>query len=397
MTPRLARRMAGVRPSVIGELLRHGADPGVISFAGGYPDPALFPVEALRSLADELYLERGAEALQYGLGDGTPALKAHVADRMRRDGTPCTADDVLILQGAQQGLDLVAKMVLDPGDVIVTEDPTFMGALVAFAPYEPAYAPVRTDAEGMDPDDLARVLAATPSARLLYLVPDFQNPTGVTLSLDRRRRILELADRHDLVVLEDSPYRALRYEGEALPTLRSLDRSGRVIHLGSFSKTLAPGMRLGWAVASQPYLGKLGLLKIAADTQVSTINQVAAAMFMDRFDLDEHIEAIRAAYRRKRDVMLEAFEEWLPAGVTWTVPDGGLFTWLTFPGGFDAEAFMRDELLPKARVAFVPGASFFPVAPRPNTARLNFSGASEDRIREGVRRLGERLHAALDG
>jgi 2-aminoadipate transaminase len=396
MSPRFARRMDGVHPSVIGELLRHGADPGVISFAGGYPDPGLFPIEGLRAILDDLLLERGPEALQYGLGDGTPSLKAHVARRMVRDGVPCSPDDVLILQGAQQGLDLVAKMVVDPGDVIVTEDPTFMGALVAFAPYEPAYAPVRTDDDGMDPDDLERVLARTPAARLLYVMPDFQNPTGATLALDRRRRILELADRHDLVVLEDSPYRDLRYEGESLPTLRSLDRSGRVVYLGSFSKILAPGMRLGWAVASEPLLGRLGLLKIAADTQVSTVNQVAASLFMDRFDLDEHIGTIRAAYRRKRDLMLEAFEEWLPAGVTWTVPDGGLFTWLTFPEGFDATAFMRDRLLPEARVAFVPGESFYPVRGSANRARMNFSGASETAIREGVRRLGGLLHAVLD-
>ena len=328
-------------------------------------------------------------------GRSSSVFREHVARRMRRDGVDCTVDDVLILQGGQQGLDLVGKLVLDPGDIVITEDPTFLGALIAFAPNEPTYAPVRTDDHGMDVEDLERVLARSPRAKLLYTVPDFQNPTGVTLTLERRRRLIELANEHDLIVLEDTPYRHLRYDGETLPTLKSLDTQGRVIFLGSFSKILTPGMRLGWAVASPPILGRLGLLKLAADTQTSTLNMAAASAFMDQFDLDAHIVDVCTAYRHKRDLMLQVLEAGMPASVTFTRPAGGLFTWLTFPGGFDAAAFMRDEALPQARVAYVPGGTFYPVVQQPNHARLNFSAASDDTIRTGIGRLGELLERSL--
>jgi len=391
---RFAARMEGVRPNAIGDLLRHGADPDLISFAGGYPDPALFPVAELRVVFEEL-LTGDPSVLQYTVSDGLPSLRGHIAARMNRDGTTCTADDVLVLQGAQQGLDLVAKLVLDPGDVVVTENPTFLGALIAFAPCQPAYAPVRTDDEGMDPDDLERVLAADPRAKLVYTMPDFQNPMGVTLSLERRRRLVELANRFDVLVLEDSPYRDLRFEGDALPTLKSLDTEGRVVYLGSFSKTLTPGMRLGWAVASGEIRAKLGLLKLAADTQCSTLNMAAASAYLDRFDLDAHVADVRGAYRRKRDLMLETIARTFPSEVRWTNPSGGLFTWLTFPGGLDAAAFMRDEAIPKAKVAYVPGGTFYPVTQEPNHARVNFSGVPDDRIVEGITRLGELLQTVI--
>ncbi len=397
MTRRFARRMDRVQPNAIGELLKHGADPSVISFAGGYPDPALFPARELAMVLHQLLTEESGDALQYTVSDGLPSLRAHVAERMRRDGVDCTADDVLILQGGQQGLDLMGKLLLDPGDTVVTEDPTFLGALIAFAPNEPTYAPVRTDGDGMDMDDLERVLARSPRARLLYTVPDFQNPMGVTLTLERRRRLMELANEHDLLVLEDTPYRHLRYDGDAQPTLRSLDTQGRVVYLGSFSKILTPGMRLGWAVASPDVLSRLGLLKLAADTQTSTLNMAAAAAYMEQFDLDAHIADVCSAYRHKRDLMLETLAAAMPASVSFTRPAGGLFTWLSFPDGFDAAAFMRDEALPKAKVAYVPGGTFFPVTQRPNHARVNYSAASDEKIRSGIGRLGELLRATLDG
>ena len=395
MDIRLARRMAGVRPSAIRDLLRLGADPELISFGGGYPDPDLFPMAELRQVFDGLLSGGNAAVLQYTVSDGLPRLREQVAARMVRDGTACAMEDVLILQGAQQGLDLVAKLVLDPGDVVITENPTFLGALIAFNPYEPVYAPVHIDEDGMDVDDLERILERTPRARLIYTMPDFQNPMGVTLALERRRRLVELANRFNLLVVEDAPYRDLRFEGDALPSLRSLDTEGRVVYLGSFSKTLAPGLRLGWAVASGEITARLGLLKLASDTQCSTLNMAAASAYLDRFDLDEHIGRIRSAYRRKRDLMLGVIEQSFPAGIAWTRPEGGLFTWLTFPDGFDAAAFMRDDLLPKARVAYVPGATFYPVAQEPNHARVNFSGVSEERIVAGMTRMAELLRATL--
>jgi DNA-binding transcriptional MocR family regulator len=320
-----------------------------------------------------------------------------IAARMAADGIACGTNEVIVLQGAQQGLSLVAQMLIDQGDVIVVEDPTFLGAMLAFNPCQPAYAPVRTDDDGLDPDDLERVLAANPSAKFLYTMPDFHNPMGVSMSLERRRRVIEIANRFDIVVLEDSPYRQLRFEGETLPSLKSLDTEGRVIFLGSFSKTLVPGMRLGWAVADQEIIGRIGLLKTAADTQTSTLNMAAAAEFLDRFDLDAHIAEVNAVYRRKRDLMLGAMDELFPPSVEFTRPQGGLFTWLTFPDGFDATAFMRDRALPEAKVAFVPGATFFANDHQPNHARLNYSGVSDERVTVGITRLAELLRSTLPG
>jgi 2-aminoadipate transaminase len=395
MSFRHARRMSLVRPSAIRDLLRYGADPSITSFAGGYPDPTLFPIEDLHAVFDGLLVEENARALQYTTSNGLPELRAQIATRLTAAGTDCTADDVLVIQGGQQGLDLAAKLVLDPGDTVITEDPTFLGALIAFNPFEPRYATVRMDRDGMDTDHLQQVLEANPQTRLIYTVPDFQNPTGVTMSLARRRRLIQLADEHDVLVVEDSPYRELRYDGEHLPTLRSLDTQGRVVHLGSFSKILAPGMRLGWAVADREVVDKLALLKLAADTQSSTLNMAATSAYLSSYDIEAHIGHAVGVYRRKRDLMLATMEEAFPAEVAFTRPDGGLFVWVTFPEGFHAQEFLLQQLLPRARVAYVPGTTFFPVIQQHNHARVSFSGVPDDRLVAGVTRLGELLHEAL--
>lgn len=393
MSPRFARRMTDVQPSAIGELLALGADPSIISFGGGYPDATLFPVDQLDAVFHEVIRRPGGAAMQYAPSNGLPALREQIAGLMVADGVACTADDVLILQGSQQGLDFAARMLVDPGDVIVTEDPTFLGALIAFAQSEPAYAVVPVDAEGMRTDLLEAVLAANPRARMIYTVPDFQNPTGVTLSLARRKALIALANRHDLIVLEDTPYRHIRFQGDSLPTLKSLDTEGRVIHLGSFSKVLVPGLRIGWAVANPDLLARMGCLKVAADTQTSTLNMAAASLFLERYDLAAHIMTLRRAYARKKEAMLGAIRQHFPQEIAATDPEGGLFTWLTFAEGFDATAFMRDVALPQARVAYVPGATFFPLTPRANHARLNFSAPSIDAIEVGIAALGRALQA----
>jgi 2-aminoadipate transaminase len=391
VTIRYARRMSRVQPSAIRELLRLGGDPDIISFGGGYPDPALFPVADLYEVYARLLVPEHAAALQYTASNGLPQLRAQVAERLTRDGISSTADDVLIIQGGQQGLDLAAKLVVDARDVIVTENPTFLGALIAFAPTEPRYAAVRTDADGMDAAHLEEVLAGHPDAKMIYTVPDFQNPTGITMSLDRRRRLIELANEYGLLVVEDTPYRALRYQGMSLPTLKSLDTEGRVLHLGSFSKILAPGLRLGWAVGSPEILERLALLKLAADTQNSTLNMSATSDYLSRYDIDAHIARAVPVYRHKRDLMLATMAESFPDDVQFTEPDGGLFVWLTFPPGFDATRFMADTLLPQAKVAYVPGATFFPVEQEPNHARLSFSGVPDERLVHGVTELGRLL------
>ncbi|MDG3042991.1 aminotransferase-like domain-containing protein [Roseicyclus marinus] len=391
MAIHLARRMERVQPNAIGELLALGADPSIISFGGGYPDPTLFPTEALGQVMAEVIAAPGGQSMQYAPSDGLPELREQVAALMRADGTPCDAADVLILQGSQQGLDFAARMLVDPGDVIVTEDPTFLGGRIAFDPCEPVYAPVPMDADGMRMDLLERVLETQPRVRMIYTIPEFQNPTGVTLSMERRQRLIALANAHDVVVLEDTPYRQIRFSGETLPTLKSLDTEGRVIHLGSFSKVLVPGLRVGWAVAAPALRAKMALLKLANDTQTSTLNMAATSLFLKRYDLSAHVATLCAAYARKKAVMLDAMRRHFPQDVQVTDPEGGLFTWATFRDGFDAEAFMRDVALPEARVAYVPGGSFHPVTERANTARFNYSAQSEARIEEGIAALGAAL------
>ena len=392
---RFARRAQRIQPSAIREFLALAGQSGITSFAGGYPDPTLFPIDELHKIYDGLLAPENATTLQYAASEGLPELRAQVAARLTADGMPCTADDVLITQGGQQGLDLVPKLFVDPGDVIVTERPTFLGALIAFNPCEPEYRSVPMDDEGMDMAALEQVLATTERVKLVYTVPDFQNPTGRTMSLERRRRLVDLAREHDVVILEDTPYRELRYEGERQPSIKSLDTEGRVIHLGSFSKILAPGLRLGWLLASPQIREKLALLKLAADTQNGTLNMRAAAAYLTGFDVEAHIADMLPVYRHKRDLMLAAMAEHFPTGITWTQAQGGLFTWASFPAHLDLAAFQRDVLIPQAGVIVVPGASFFADRPEANHARMSFSGVPDERLLAGITAMGALLREAL--
>jgi DNA-binding transcriptional MocR family regulator len=387
-TPNFAERMATVQPNAIGELLKFGADPGLISFAGGYPDGSLFPLTQLNEVFQTAILQNGATALQYTVSDGDPKLRAQLAARSTAKGTPCALENILILHGSQQGLDLVAKMLVNPGDIIVTESPTFLGALIAFNPSQPRYVGIPMDEHGMKTDVLEQKLKQGLKPKLLYTIPEFQNPTGVTLSHERRKHLIALANQFDFYILEDTAYRELRYSGVEPPTLKSLDTEDRVIMLGSFSKVLVPGMRLGWAIGSSTMISKLGLLKLASDTQCSTLNMAAASLYLERFDLDDHIKMLRTAYLRKKNMILDTIRRHFPQEVTCTDPEGGLFTWLTFPKGFDTTKFMRDHALTKAKVAYVPGASFFPDSDEPNHARVNFSGQTDENIVKGMTALG---------
>ncbi|GIL37875.1 aminotransferase [Rhodospirillales bacterium TMPK1] len=390
-----AARMKLVKPSAIRELLKLGEDPSIISFGGGYPDPSLFPTDGLAESYRSTITEHGRTALQYSASSGLRRLREQVAARVANDGTACDPDQVLILQGAQQGLDLVGKMLIDSGDTVLTENPTFLGALVAFNPYQPRYHAIAMDGDGIDTDAVDAFFRGGGRAKFLYTVPDFQNPTGVTMSLARRQRLVELARTHDFIILEDSPYRDVRFQGPAIPTLLSLDTDGRVIHLGSFSKILAPGLRLGWAVAPQPVIDKLTLLKLAADTQCSTLNMLATSRFLDAHDIEAQIARIRDIYRGKRDLMLAMLRAHFPQSVEFTEPNGGLFTWLTFPAGFDTAQFMAEQAVPLAKVAYVPGATFFPTDGPCNHARFSFSTQSDEAIEAGVARLGALLRKTL--
>lgn len=391
MTYSYANRMQYVKPSAIRQLLVLGAQPDVISFGGGYPDPEVFPIDKLRAAFEDVMTHNGKAALQYAASGGHTQLREKLVERMKRAGVECTLDHMFLIQGGQQGLDLVAKMFIDKGDVIITENPTFLGALVAFNPYEPQYATVPMDDEGMNMDALEETLKANPKAKLIYTVSEFQNPTGVTLSLQRRKRLVELANQYHVMILEDSPYREIRYEGETLPPIKSFDTEGRVIHLGSFSKILSPGIRLGWLVAEPELVSKLSLLKMAADTQNSTLNMYLVDTFMEKYNIDEHIQSIRDVYKAKKDLMIKTIQETFPANVTYTNPQGGLFTWLTFPENIDAALLMKDRILPEAKVAYVPGATFFPVKEESNHCRLNYSCMSKEKIIKGITSIGKIL------
>ncbi|MDB5522331.1 MAG: PLP-dependent aminotransferase family protein [Rhizobium sp.] len=395
MSLRYAERMTNMNPSALRQLLQLGADPEVISFGGGYPDASIFPLEHLSFVFNAAINDHGREALQYTVPNGLPRLRQQVAERAATVGIDCTSDEVLILQGGQQGLDLAAKMMINKGDVVIMEDPTFLGALAAFTPYEPRYVTVPMDAEGMDMAALERALKANPEAKFIYSVPEFQNPTGVTMSLARRKSLIELANRFDMIIIEDTPYREIRFQGEAIPPLKSMDTENRVIHLGSFSKILAPGLRLGWAIASDEIIQRMTMLKLGVDTQCSTLNMKAVSLFLENFDIESHIVTIRQTYLRKKNLMLETIRQTFPQQVSFTEPSGGLFTWLTFPEGFDTALFMKQRALPEARVAYVPGAAFFANEPKTNHARISYSTQTDEAIVKGMTALGQLLKESI--
>jgi 2-aminoadipate transaminase len=388
-----ARRMSQVHASAIREILKVTERPDVLSFAGGLPAPEAFPAEALlRAHCDVLTAEPGA-ALQYGSTEGYAPLRAWVAQRMTRRGLPTDPGQVLITAGSQQGIDLVGKALIDPGDAVAVEAPSYLAALQSFATYEARFEVVETDEEGMRVDALERVLREG-RVRLIYLVPTFQNPRGTTLPLERRLRIAQLAAEHGVAVLEDDPYAELRYRGRALPPIAALDPGASVIHLGSFSKTLAPGLRLGYAVADERTIRALTIAKQAADLHTGTLSQRAVARLFETFDYDAHLRHLHALYGERLEAMLASIERCFPAGTTWTRPDGGLFVWVRLPGDIDAQELLADAMA--ERVAFVPGAPFYPGEPCRQTLRLNFSNRPPHLIAEGIARLGACAHARLE-
>lgn len=394
MEYRFARRMAEVRASEIRELLKLTQHPGVISFAGGLPAPEFFPLDAMQSVAHDVLERHGQEALQYSTTEGHPPLRQAIAGRLNAtSGTALTWQDVIITTGSQQGLDLSGKLFLDEGDAVLCESPTYIGAISAFKVFRPRWVEVPTDDEGMVTEALEERLAGTDRPRLIYVVPDFQNPSGRTWSLERRRGLLAAAARHGVPVLEDSPYRELRFEGDSIPSLKALDTEGIVVSLGTFSKIFCPGLRVGWLAAPKPLLERYVILKQGADLHTATLAQMEAAAYMERFDLDGAIARIRAAYLSRRDAMVDALDRHMPAGCRFTRPSGGLFLWGELPKGVNARDLLARCL--KRDVAFVPGGAFFPSGGHENTLRLNYSNMPEDRIEEGVSRLAAALREML--
>lgn len=383
--PALAARAASVAGSPVRELLALTARPEIISFAGGLPAPELFDAEGLRDAYARVLTEAPRQALQYSTTDGDPALRAAVAGRLAARGLPTGPDELLITGGSQQALTLVAQTLLEPGDVVLVEDPGYLAALQCFSFTGARVLPVPGDAEGLDPSRLEElVLRERP--KLLYLVPTFQNPTGRTLSRPRRAAIAAVAERHGLWIVEDDPYGELRYDGEPVPWIAALPAAAdRTVLLGSFSKIMAPGLRLGWLRAPAALRRGCAIAKQAADLHTSTIDQAAAARYLADHDLDAHLGRVRAAYRERRDALLAGLPDALPEGSNWTRPDGGMFLWVTLPAGHDTTRLLPAAL--ESDVAYVPGAPFHAGEPDPATMRLAFTTHTPGEITEGVRRL----------
>jgi 2-aminoadipate transaminase len=388
----LARRMSGVQASAIREILKVTERPDVLSFAGGLPAPEAFPAAAIAEAVADVLATDAAGALQYGPTEGYRPLRAWVAERMTRRGLAACAEQVLITAGAQQGIDLVGKALIDPGDAVVVEEPSYLAALQSFSTCEARFVTVPSDGEGMCTDALERVLREE-RPRLIYLVPNFHNPCGTTLPLERRQHIARLAAEYQVTVLEDDPYGELRYRGVALPPIAGLVPGAPVIHLGSFSKTLAPGLRLGYAVADESLIRALTIAKQAADLHTGTLSQRAVARLFEIFDYEAHLRGLRRLYGERLEAMLASLDRSFPPGSAWTRPEGGLFVWVRLPRGLDAQALLADAM--RERVAFVPGAPFYPAEPCRETLRLNFSNRPPALIAEGMARLGACVAARL--
>lgn len=391
---RFAQRTQKMSGSAIRELLKLTEQPDVISFGGGMPAPEIFPTEQFLAASERVLRNQSSQALQYGATEGYKPLREFIVQRSSRYGIEITPDNVLITTGSQQALDLLGKVFINRGDRILVENPTYLGALQAWRAYGAEFATVPMDEDGMIVDELEHLLRS--GIKFIYVLPNFQNPTGVTLSSGRRSKLVEIADRYGVPIIEDDPYGQLRYEGEHLPPVVTIDAqyhgcshfySGNVIYLGTFSKTLAPGLRLAWVIAPPEVIRKLAQAKQGADLNTSTFNQIIAHEIVKDGFLDEHVKLIRKVYHERRDIMLAALDTYFPPQAEWTKPAGGLFLWSTLPEGLETT-----RLLPIAveqqRVAFVPGTSFFACGGGENTMRLNFSNANPDKLREGIRRLG---------
>lgn len=390
---RFARRTARLKPSAIREILKTTESPTVISFAGGLPAPELFPADVLSEVCREVLAEDARDALQYGVTEGYLPLRKWVSGHLAESvGLRADPQSILITSGSQQALDLVARVLIDPGDIILTENPSYLGALQAFEASEAHAIGVRSDSAGIVPDALREALAAlTSPPKFLYLIPNFQNPSGVTTTLQRRREIAKIAAEANVPVLEDDPYGRLRYSGEHLPALSSLPEAKHWIYLGTSSKILAPGMRVAWLVCpDEAMFERLIPAKQAADLHTASFTQRAVFRYVSRPGvLEEHVAKLTKVYMSRRDAMHEALKRHLPDGCEWNVPDGGLFLWATLPQAIDTLALLR--LAAERQVAFVPGAPFWVGQVVKNTMRLNFSNASEERIEEGIARLGEAI------
>lgn len=390
MKYRLANRADTLKSSEIRELLKLTEQPDIISFAGGLPAPELFPVADIAKITLRILEEEGRQALQYSTTEGYLPLREIIANqRMKQANVTTTADDIVITAGSQQGLDFCARLFLNDGDYVICEDPSYMGAINVFNMYHVNFLPIQMDDEGMIIEELEKTLAQYPQAKVIYTIPDFQNPTGRTMSVSRRKELAKLAAKYRIPVMEDNPYGELIFEGSRNPAIKSFDEDGWVIYLGSFSKTFCPGYRIGWMCADHELISKFIMLKQSADLQCSTIAQREVAYYLRDMNIDAHIKEIIKVYKERRDLMLDGIKNHFPEGIKYTVPAGGLFTWVELKPEIHAADLLVEAL--KEKVAFVPGGAFFPNGGHTNYLRLNYSNMTNERIVDGIKRLGSVL------
>ena len=396
---RLSSNIKNMKRSVIRELLKLTSNPEIISFAGGLPAPDTFPLEEIADIARDTVLSHGKTALQYGSTEGFVPLKKELIRFLKSDNINIGEKQIIVTSASQQGLDIVGKIFIDPGDTVIVESPTYVGAISAFNSYKAKMTGIEMDDDGMRMDLLENKLNQLKkngiNPKFIYVIPDFQNPGGVTLSLDRRKQLLDIASKYDIVIIEDSPYRAIRYRGETIPSLQSMDKDGRVLSLYTFSKILFPGMRLGWAIGPEEIIDKFVVAKQAMDLCTPPFNQAIVTEYLKRDKLQDNIKSTIEEYREKNKLMLEKLDEYMPKdkGIKWTKPDGGLFLWLTCPDYINTEDMFYDAI--KENVAYVVGSAFYGENPKYNSLRLNFSYPTLDEIDEGVKRLASVIKSKL--
>ena len=390
-----SKRVPADGTDAVGAILQAAADPKIISFAGGLPAPELFPVKEMKAAVDKVFEEHGQEAMQYGAAKGVTALREVIQQHVKKkENVDSELDNVLVTTGSEQALDLVGKAFVDPGDTVLVEQPTYLCALDVFRSYGANFASVEMDEDGMKMDALEEALKANPNTKLIYTVPNFQNPTGRTMTEERRKQLAELAEKYDVYVLEDNPYGEIRFAGQHVPAVKSFDKSGHVLYMSTFSKTLAPGFRLGWLVADKNVVNKLTVLKQSADLHTDNLAQFAVDKFFADNDVDAHVKEISALYGKRKDLMLEGIKKYFPEGVKYTDPEGGMFLWVEVPGVDDTVELFKECL--EHDVAFVPGDPFFADGVQPGAFRLNYSNMKEDQIEVGLKRLGAALTAAVN-
>lgn len=394
MENKFAKRTHLVKSSETREILKVTERPEVISFAGGLPAPELFPIEALKDVCNAILNEEGADSLQYSTTEGYIPLREAICQRMKVIGINSTIENVLITSGSQQAIDLTGRLFIDEGDTIICESPTYLAAINAFKSYNAKFVEVAMDDNGMVMEELEKKLQEHPKTKFIYTIPDFQNPTGRTLTLERRKGMIELANQYDVLIIEDNPYGAIRFAGEELPPVKHFDTEGRVIYLSTFSKIFTPGLRLGWICADKSFIDKYVAFKQTADLHTDSFAQRITAKYMELYDIEEHINKIRAVYKERCTAMLSCIEEFFPKNLSYSKPEGGLFIWIELPEDIDSTHIFTECL--KNNVACVPGVPFFPNGTQKNTLRLNYSNMPKEKIMEGMKRMGEVLHRELE-